>query len=188
MEEMEKTKKEGIIRLMSLIGDGANGEITIPELDGRVLRVKAEKTFKFFGIDFAKISVNKPCLATPETSIEVYQAAQNCNLMEVFEAIPGEWNQKWISKCQVVNFCEKNAYHLAPGGAMTLFLCKIDEEKAIDEENPSKNLVIVFVRYITGLFISAHPLNLKKEILGSSTHRFIVPKERNEKIKSLAFL
>jgi hypothetical protein len=137
----EVIEKPSILRLIS-----GGHVLTLKALDGKRLIYKAKKTFpSYLDSDFVNWGINKPGLATAETPVQVREIVQDGTFMDIFSALPGNWNQKWVSQNQVIEFCETLSEWLRQEGNATLFLVKKDENKPIDENNPKDNLVVVLV-------------------------------------------
>jgi len=134
-------KINGILRLIS-------GEevLSLKASNGSRLICGSANTFKsYLDPDFIAWGLNKKGVATPETKIRVHEMVADGNFMAIFKSLPGNWNQKWLSQNQIIDFCEQLPQWLRSDGYATMFLCKIDESKKVDEKNPQKNLVVVGV-------------------------------------------
>ena len=150
-------EKPSTLSILRLISDGE--ALGLKELDGKRIIYNSKKTFlSFIDEDFKNWNLNKEGVATPETPVQVNEIVQDSTFMEIFSALAGMWNQKWVSQHQVIEFCENLFAWLSPTGA-TMFLVKKDENQPIDEANPQDNLVVVLVRvYSVGLIVSMNPL------------------------------
>jgi hypothetical protein len=164
--------KDGILRLIS-----DNQTISLKSLTGKRLIYQAEKIFKsYIDPDFVNWGLNKFGIATPETLIKVDEVVSNGKFMDVFRALPGTWNQKWLSQNQVIEFCETFSSWLKQGGDATMFLCKIDENKLIDENKPQDNLFVVYVRVRSdGLDVRVFRLERDYVWRGGARHRVVSP-------------
>ncbi len=161
---------EGILRLLK---DG----LAIKALDGSRLICKAKKTFKsFIDIDFVNWGINKHGIATPETPVQVREMIGDGKFMDIFRALPGTWNQKWVSQNQAIEFCETLPEWLRQEGYATFFLIKKDENKPIDEENPQDDLVVVYVYvFADGLDVYVDRLEDDDVFHGQYRHRVVSP-------------
>ncbi len=141
--------KPAILRLLS---DGQS--LSLNALNGQRLIYNSKKTFpSFIDDDFKHWNLNKKGVATPKTIIEVHQIMQDSTFMEIFSALPGTWNQKWLSQNQIIEFCEELSNCLSTTG-VTISLVKKDENKPVDEAKPQDNLVVVYVRVNSdGLYV-----------------------------------
>lgn len=170
--EVKPKTNEGILRLIS-----GGQTLTLKALDGSRLICKAKKTFKsFLNADFVNWEINKPGIATPETTIDVHAMIANGTFLDIFRSLPGTWNQKCLSQDQVIEFCESLHDWLRQGGNATFFLIKKDENKPIDENNPEDNLVVVRVRvYPGGLYVRVYRLGHDGVWYGGDRHRVVSP-------------
>lgn len=148
-------KISGILRLIS-------GEevLSLKASNGSRLICGSANTFKsFLDEDFVNWGLNKKGVATAETKIKVYEMAADGNFMAIFKSLPGNWGQKCLSQNQIIDFCEQLPKWLRSDGYATMFLCKINETKKVDEKNPQKNLVVVFVLVLAdGLYFNVYRL------------------------------
>lgn len=94
---------------------------------------------------FINCNLNKIGVANPETLVKVHEIVQDSTFMDVFLALLGIWNQKWLSQNQIIEFCETLPDYLKQGGHATMFLAKKDDNEPVDEDNHSENLVVVCV-------------------------------------------
>ncbi|MFA5109205.1 MAG: hypothetical protein WC458_01535, partial [Patescibacteria group bacterium] len=80
------------------------------------------------------------------------------------------------SQDQVIEFCETFSSWLRREGNTTMFLCKIDENKIIEEDKPQDNLVVVYVRVFSGgLDVGVDRLEYDGVWRGESRHRVVSP-------------
>jgi len=161
--------------LLSLISGGST--LTLKALRGKRLIYKAKNTFKSFPVaDFVNWGINKPDIATPETTINVHEMVANGTFLDIFRSLPGTWNQKWLSQDQVIEFCESLPDWLRQSGNATFFLIKKDENKPIDENNPEDNLVVVLVHVCSdGLVVSVSRLERAYVWDGGGRRRVVSP-------------
>ena len=147
--------KDGILRLIS--GDQ---NLILKALDGSRLIYQAKKTFKsFIDSDFINWGLNKSGIATLEIPVKVDEIIGDGTFMNIFSSLPGTWNQKWLSQNQIIEFCETLPHWLRQERNATMFLCKIDENKPINENKPQDNLVVVYVSVSSdGLDVYVHRL------------------------------
>ena len=164
--------KNSILRLIS--GDHT---LTLKALDGKRLIYKAKKTFpSYLDSDFVNWGLNKSGIATPEMSVKVDEIVADATFMNIFSALPGTWNQKFVSQNQVIEFCETLPEWLRQEGNATFFLIKKDENKPIDENNPKDNLFVVDVRVIgDGLSVCVNRLEDDNVWGGEGRRRVVVP-------------
>jgi hypothetical protein len=124
--------------------------------------------------DLALYGINKPGVATKDTLIMVYEIIRHSKFMNIFKALPGEWNQKWLTQNQVIDFCRTLAEWLKQDSGSTFFLIKIDENQPVDENKPEYNLAVIRVRNFShGL--SFHVYRLEDDILwDGDDHRHVI--------------
>ncbi|MFZ4632268.1 MAG: hypothetical protein ACOYL8_03675 [Patescibacteria group bacterium] len=128
------------------ISDGH--EIYLEALDGGRLFYSVDDLGEFPNSDFFQHDFTKPGVATPRMQIEVGEMKQRDNMKEVFGALPGNWNQKWLSQDQVIEFVRNFSHWLLSGQKndnATIFVIKIDENEPVDEKKPEENLIGVIV-------------------------------------------
>ena len=168
--KMNFRKKKSILRRM-----GKN--LPLKALDGSRLICNAKDTFKS-GIDsnFVGWSINNAGVATPETLMQVHEMIGDGRLIGIFKALPGNWNQKWSSQNQIIEFCETFPDWLKQSGNATMFLAKKDENKPIDEDNPRNNLVVVRVFVDSdGLYVFVRRLERDRVWDGECRRRVVSP-------------
>ena len=171
-KKIENRVKVGISRLIS------DGHIlSIKALDGKRLIYNSKKTFKsYIDSNFVNWNLNKSGVATAETPVQVQEIFQDGTFMDIFVALPGTWNQKWVSQNQIIEFCETLPDWLRQGGYATMFLVKKDENKPVDEADPQDNLVVVYVFvHSDGLNVYVHRLENDYVCYGESRHRVVSP-------------
>ncbi len=148
IEAVKNRKIDKSVILKLIFGDQP---FVIKALDGSCLIHEAEKTFKsYIDPNFVDWGLNKTGIATPETQIRVDEVVGEGTFMNIFGFLPATWNQKWLSQNQVIEFCETLHGWLRQDECATMFLCKIDENKSVNEEKPQDDLVVVFVDVISG--------------------------------------
>ena len=170
--KLEKKDKSNILSLIS-----AGQSLVLKALDGGRLICEARKTFKsHIDSDFVSWGLNKSGLATPETPIQVHEMISNGTFMNIFNSLPGTWNQKWLSQDQVIESCETLPTWLRQDEYATMFLCKINENKPIYEDKPQDNLVVVSVGVRSGgLRVYVRRLEHDYVWYGEARHRVVSP-------------
>jgi hypothetical protein len=164
--------KPSILRLIS------NGQtLTLKALDGQRLIYNSKKTFKsYIDQNFVDWDLNKTGVATPETLVQVHEIVDNGTFIDIFSSIPGNWNQKWLSQNQVIDFCETLPDWLIQNRHATMFLVKKDENKSVDEDNPQENLVVVNVDVLSdGLYVRVSCLEHNLVWLGEYRNCVVSP-------------
>lgn len=172
LERKIEKKISGILNLIS----GAEF-LSLKASDGSRLIYQSTKTFKYsLDEDFVNWDLNKKGIDTVETKVQVHKMAADGNFMTIFKSLSGNWNQKWLSQNQVIDFCEQLSSWLQSDGGSTFFLCKIDETKKVDKKNPQKNLVVVRV-YVRadGLSVRVDRLEDDRVWCASSLRRVVAP-------------
>lgn len=144
--------------------------------DGSRLILSSLSTFKTVDHDFVDWGLYLPGIATAETPMLVWEVINSCMFIDVFSALPGSWDQKWVSQNQVVDFCEEFPDWLRDKCA-TFFLIKKDENKPIEENNFQSNLAVVGVRVLPGgLSVYADSLLSEADLHKRSYNRVISPR------------
>jgi hypothetical protein len=137
-------KTNAQIEILRLIPGGHT--FLLNALSGEHLIYQAKETFSsFISKEFLIWSFNKTGIATPETYVQVREMTGGETVWDMFEALPGDWNHRWVSQNQVIEFCENLSPWLSAARYGTFFLIKKDENKIINENDPSQNSVVVFV-------------------------------------------
>jgi hypothetical protein len=134
-------RQKGILRLIS--GDH---DLKLKGSDGSRLICQATDVFKFIDDRNHQAGISHPGIASPEMTPEVYQLLRDATFMDIFTSLPGSWDQKWIPEDKVVEFCKKYPHWLRQKHLSTFFLIKREQDKPINQEKPSDNLLIVCVR------------------------------------------
>jgi len=150
--------------------------IDLKALDGRRSIAKARNVFKrYIDQNFVVWQLDKT-RATKKAKVQVYDMLDDGNFMDVFRSLPGTWEQKCLSQNQVVEFCKITPGRLRKEGSGTLFLCKRDEGRPVDEARPDDNLVVANV-YVTprGLQVAVFKLSHGFTWLGSGYY-VVAPK------------
>ncbi len=154
-----------------------NRKLVIKILAGEATIANARQVFKvFIDDDFNKWGLNKPGIATKEICVDVYENVSDGNFWEIFQALPGTWDQKWLSQNQIIDFCEMLSFCLRREEHSTMFLIKGDEKLPINKDIPQENLFVVQVRVRPGgLHVRLSQLTNRALWHGTSAHRIVVP-------------
>lgn len=114
-------------------------DLVIPALDGRD-RMEVNKVFESVVIcsSFAAMKERRPGKPTPLTFFGVSEIIGDATFMEIFNAVRGGWEDKWIPQSQIAKLCESYPGWFSP--YLNFFLAKIDEDLPVDPENPAENL------------------------------------------------
>jgi len=158
------------------------GDSLIPKLDGSQLLYWQQPLFKV-GVseEFRKYSYDKNKKATPETLLACYEIRSMGRYGKNLKSLPGNWSQKCVTQHQAVEFCKRSPNLLATAhDASTIFLCKLNENKPIDEIRPYDNLMAVRV-YFHGLGFQLvySPLHFGDSIGQDYFYRIVMPKIKN---------
>ncbi|MFA6514039.1 MAG: hypothetical protein WCT50_01950 [Patescibacteria group bacterium] len=161
-----------ILRLISI-----NGTLTLRALDGSRLIYNAEKTFvQCIDQDFVKWGTNNPGIPTLETLVQVHEMIKKGTALDIFSALPGNWNEKWLSQNQVIEFCEVYPDWLRQNGNGTFFLIKKDESAPVSIIKPENDFIVAGVYvYSGGLRIGAEPLRHGNVWHGEYNYRVVSP-------------
>jgi len=184
--ELVKTALQDIVegRFKSV----ANSSILRCISSGHILKLKASDGSRIIrdargtfpsGIygNFSGLGLNKPGLASPEMIVDVHEVISNAKFMNLFESLPGAWNQKWIPQDKVIEFCETLPDWLHPHGDATFFLTKKDKGKPVDENKPEENLAVIVVQtYVGGPYVIAGSLESDNLWCGEARHRVVAPR------------
>jgi hypothetical protein len=161
-----------ILRLIS-----SNCSLALRALDGSRLIYDADKTFvQCIDQDFVKWGTNNPGISTLETSIQVHEMIKKGTALDIFSALPGNWNEKWLSQNQVIEFCEVYPDWLRQNGNGTFFLIKKDESTPVNIIKPENDFIVAGVYvYFGGLRIGAEPLRHGNVWHGEYNYRVVSP-------------
>jgi hypothetical protein len=167
------TQTKNILRLV--YGDYP---IILPISDGSRLICQAADIFKAcITTRFVAWGLNKPGVRVPEIIVQVHEVVDDAKFVDIFEALPGTWNQKFLSQNQVVDFCEILPECLRQIGYSTFFLIKRNESELIDENKPADNLFVVHVIVVSnGLFV--HATHLENYNVRNGKYRYHVVSPR----------
>jgi len=113
---------------------------SLKALDGRTTIGMSKDFFKYY-VDskFSLPDFNLSTVATPNTLLWGYLMKTSEHIFDTLRALPGDWEKKWLSQNQVLEFCRKYSF------PSVMFLCKMDEQKPVNEDYPGKNLFKVIV-------------------------------------------
>ncbi len=120
-------------------------------------------------IDQDTFNWGKKGIPTPKTKVKAYDVLIDVPLMDVFCAVPGGWNQKWLSQNQISNFCKVFRGWVSNHPIATIFLAKKNERKPIDESKPEKNVFVVVVYVISGSMYF-YGYSLEKTVKSQGVH------------------
>ena len=171
-------EKENLI--LKLISGEEN--LILKASDGSRLIYQSGETFtSFLDPKFVALGLNKKGITTTETKIQIYEIAHSGDFIDIFKSLPGIWNQKWLSQNQIIDFCEQLSKYLYFQGYAVIFICKIDEMKEVDEENPQNNLVAVSAHLdASGLSAEFYRLSCYSSAWHAiNTNRFVIPQLNN---------
>jgi hypothetical protein len=165
-------RENNIMRLIS-----AGHALRLKSSDGSCLICEAKETFKaYIDPDFVKWGINKTGIASAEMSVQVHDMIEDGTFMDIFQALPGTWGQKWLPQDKVVDFCDTFPNWLRQEGFATFFLVKKDENRPIDEKKPGDHLVVVCVSVDDdGLDVDVYRLEGASVWYGGPRHRVVSP-------------
>ncbi len=155
------------------------GDSLIPNLNGNYLLYNQQALFKVaISEEFKKYCSDKNRKATPKTLLACYEIRSMGRYGKNLKSLPGNWSQKCVTQSQIVKFCQQSRNLLATAhDASTIFLCKMNENKPINEIRPYDNLMAVRV-YVhdTGLHLVYSPLHFGDCIGNDYFYRIVMPK------------
>jgi len=144
--------------------------------DGSRLIYQSADSFSFLDENFVKLGLTKKGIATAETKVQVREMVSNGDFITIFKSLSGSWDQKCLTQNQIIDFCEQLPEWLRQDGYATFFLCKINDKKKVDEKNPQKNLVVVYVRVnADGLHVYVNRLENDRVWSASDLRRVVAP-------------
>ncbi len=134
--------------------------LCIAGLDGKKIIATVKNIFFYVDPNFFPWGLAKNGVATEEINVCIIEVSGEKSFIKIFEAVPGKWSQRVLSQNQIVEFCEKMSGKIKEVGNNFMFICKIDENKSINEDNPAENAVLITVRVFSdGLRVYVHRLN-----------------------------
>ncbi|MFA6194896.1 MAG: hypothetical protein WC719_04125 [Patescibacteria group bacterium] len=136
---MDKVEGSPILRP---VPDGQN--LMIPALDGQT-KVGVGKVLESLTIlpSLTVLNEGRPGKPTPAASFCASEIIRDANFLEIFGAVPGDWEYKWVSQSQAAKLYESYSGKLSP--CMNFFLCKLDEHLPVNPENLAENLFVLRV-------------------------------------------
>lgn len=153
--------------------------LIIRELDGTRIIAKEQSIHKsFLNHDFRHWGLDHNGLKTKPTPVQIHEMIKKSSGKDLFAALPGAWNQKWLTQHQVIEFCESFKEWLKQNEHATMFLVKINENLPIDENKPEENLVMVHT------FVCSHGLEIDVfrfeparpwSVNGKNNYRLVTP-------------
>lgn len=168
-------REDNYSSILHLISGGHS--LKLKASDGGRLICQAKDVFKgHIDPNFIKLGINKLGIATPEILVDVHEIVNDGTFMDIFQALPGSWDQKWISQDKVIDFCKSFPHWLGQGISFTFFLIKKDENKTINKEKPADNLAVVRVFvYSDDLYVIVFCLEDDRRWDGGHHYRGISP-------------
>lgn len=155
------------------------GESLIPGLDGNQVIFQQAPIFNVaISEEFKKYCSDKNKKATPETLLACYEIRSMGRYGVNLRNLPGTWAQKCVTQHQAIKFCLQSKKFLATAhDASTKFLCKINENKPIDEIRPYDNLMVVSVHvYDRGMQVVCSELHFQDTWKNEYFYRIVMPK------------
>ncbi|NCN22422.1 hypothetical protein GW758_02520 [Candidatus Falkowbacteria bacterium] len=131
-EFQKDVKKNYILRLL-------------PESEGLCLKALSGDRIIKTHIDpeFKNLAVDKPGVITPITPVRVDELMVDSCFFDIFQSLPGTWNDKKMTQDQVVEFCMILPDWLRADRHNIFFLVPINEQKTVDGKNPEENLEVL---------------------------------------------
>ena len=153
--------KPSILKLIS-----GREKLKIEALDGKETIYNAKDVFKYYiDEDFKNWGLNKPSLATAETSLDVHEMIGGGTFKEIFACIPYDLEKLVLTQAQIKKICKKHAKWLSQEGYTTFFLTKQGEEYFV---------VFVSVRF-DGLCVRVYRFEDGDVWDGGGSHCVVVP-------------
>jgi len=119
--------------------------VELPALDGQTIIINANKVFSEIDISFKLFGLTSCGIPTREAGVGIYEVLSSSNLLDIFNALPGDMNNKILSQHQVVELCRKFSRFIHPALTPTMFFCKKNENLILHEDNYKENVFSVHV-------------------------------------------
>jgi len=151
--------------------------IEIPACDGN-RKIYQESSLFRSGIDHDLKKLTLPGIITENTQVEVREMFKDGDFLAAFEGIPTDWNYKWLSQEQVINFRKQFPNWLRLGGNCTFVLIKKNEQLPFKILELTKNLAVLQI-YVRGdsCSVSVRELDHPSIWKAKDRHRLIVPRQ-----------
>lgn len=166
-------KQNEILQLIS-----GREPLLIPALDGKRLIHSAHDIFQEIDLNFVIHGLVVTSAPTKEQEVEVYGLGKDATLMEMFTHSTNNWNQKFLTQNQVIEFFEQLSSWLPDVEmAKTFFLCKRDETRPINKSNLTDNLAVVGVYcWEQELNVELYQLSDPRIWFARHEHQIVIPK------------
>lgn len=164
--------KNDITRLISF-----GKTIEIPACDGSV-KIYQEPSLFRSGMDPDLSKLTLPGIGRGNTQIEVREMLKDGDFFTIFAGLLKDWDYKWLSQEQVINFRKQFPNWLRLGGNCTFILIKKDEQAPVDEREPTKNLAVLQI-HVRGdsCSISVRELDYEGIWKAKDRHRLVIPRQ-----------
>jgi hypothetical protein len=138
---MRKEQRPCFLRLIS-----DDEKLILPLSSGSRYIANEKNVFKsFIDSDFVQWGLNKPSYVTKETKFTIYEVTQDASLLQMYESLPGRWDQKIFTQNQIIDYCERFKEYLSGDFAETFFLAKRHSFRPVRESKPEENIIVVHV-------------------------------------------
>lgn len=144
--------------------DQKKEKILIKKLNGGEC-ICNSKVFKKIDQSFIEADINERGLATEAETVSVFTLSPDFTAKAMFSYFPNDWDRKWLTQNQVIEFCRNNSEFFSWEGPGLFFLIKKDEFKPINESRTWTNLTVVRVRdnFKAETLVSLHSFGDKKK-------------------------
>lgn len=158
-------KKKKIPPTPLLISQGY--ELTIEPLNGDMLIGESEMLFTAgISANFKNWNLNKPTIATRETELEVYETNGDGTFLQFFSSL-SDLSNEVVTQEQIINVCTMHHEWLRQGGAMNLFLIRLN----------GAYLVVNISIKTNGLAATVNTLGGSKIFAGKEKHHIFIPRK-----------
>lgn len=96
--------------------------LILAAVDGKEVLVDAKDIFAYIDPDFKKWGADEPGQATGETSVEVYEMAEDATFSQMFGSLSGDAQKLCFTQSQIKSFVKKYSNWLRTDGYATFFL------------------------------------------------------------------
>ena len=171
--EYKMEKQNEILQLIS-----GSEPLLIPAVDGQRFIQDARDIFHKIDSRFILYGFVGVGASTKEQEVEVYELGKDARPMEMFAYSTNNWNQKFLTQNQVVEFFEQLSSWLPEFRmAKVFFLCKKDETRPINKSNLTDNLAVVGIYDWEGeINVELYQLNDIRVWLKRHGHLVVIPK------------
>ncbi len=152
-----------------------NVSLMIEPSDGRKTLSQATDVFSYIDSNFKHWGCNTPGSPTRETTVQVYEMAQDGTFTELFGDFGMEPGRLTFTQAQIIQFVKRHPHWLKSGGNGTFFLFK-----------PSNEFLVaaVFLFSDCRIGVRARRFSLERVFRAKKRHRLVVPQPAPASVKS----